>query len=267
MKTFELILILLACVIVSAPLDQVLKRIALPLVQVAIGFGVAVVLPGVADVHVDPELFLVLFIAPLLFNETRESRRRDLWNNKGSILSLAIGLVLLTVLVVGFALNWLVPSIPLAAAFACAGALGPTDAAAVGALSSTITLSRRQKTLLSGEALINDASGVVSFQFALAAVLTGTFSALDAANSFLVLFVGGIIAGLVMGGAAALTVVLLRRRGFENTVVHVLYEVMTQLEIASRLGYLAQDSGLYPQAESIGKMLNSLKKRLAASSH
>ena len=227
METFELILILLGCVILSSPFDQVLKKLSLPLIQVAIGFVVALALPAVADVHVDPELFLALFIAPLLFNEARESHRRDLWDNKGSILSLAIGLVLLTVLVVGFALNWLVPSIPLAAAFACAGALGPTDAAAVAALGSTITLSRRQKTLLSGEALINDASGVVSFQFALAAALTGAFSAVDAGASFLVLFFGGILAGLVFGGAAVLSVTFLRRRGFENTVVHVLYEVLT----------------------------------------
>ncbi len=227
METFELILILLACVIASAPIDQVLKRVALPLVQVGIGFAVAVVLPEVAHVYIDPELFLVLFIAPLLFNEARESVKADLFHNLGHILSMAIGLVLLTVLVVGFALNWLVPSIPLAAAFACAGALGPTDAAAVGALGSTISLSRRQKTLLTGEALINDASGVVSFQFAIAAAVTGAFSLADASVSFLVLFFGGIAAGVVMGVAAVLSVSFLRRKGFENTVVHVLYEVLT----------------------------------------
>ena len=227
METFELILILLACVIASAPIDQVLKRVALPLVQVGIGFVVAIVLPEVAHVHVDPELFLALFIAPLLFNEARESVKADLFNNLAHILSMAIGLVLITVLVVGFALNWLVPSIPLAAAFACAGALGPTDAAAVAALGSTITLTRRQKTLLTGEALINDASGVVSFQFAIAAAVTGAFSVADAGVSFLVLFFGGIAAGVVMGLAAVLSVSFLRRRGFENTVVHVLYEVLT----------------------------------------
>lgn len=231
METFELILILLACVIFSSPLDQILKKVALPLVQVAIGFVVALVLPHVADVHVDSELFLVLFIAPLLFNEARESTKADLWKNKGTIFSLAIGLVLLTVLVVGFTLNFIVPSIPLAAAFACAGALGPTDAAAVGALGSTVKLSRRQKSLLSGEALINDASGVVSFQFAIAAALTGTFSAIEAGKSFLVLFFGGIAVGVVLGLAAVLSVSLLRRHGFENTVVHVLYEVITPFAV------------------------------------
>ena len=116
METFEFVLILLACIIVSAPFDQVLQRLALPLIQVAIGFVAALFLPEVADVRINSELFLALFIAPLLFNDAREAVRADLFHNLGGILSMAIGLVMLIVLVVGFALHWLVPSIPLAAA-------------------------------------------------------------------------------------------------------------------------------------------------------
>lgn len=231
MEVFELILIMLACVIASAVIDPLLKRVALPLVQILVGFVVALVLPEVAEVSIDPELFLVLFIAPLLFNEAREVSNRTLWNNKGGILSLAIGLVLVTVLVVGFALNLMVPSIPLAAAFACAAALGPTDAAAVGALGSTVKLSERQKTLLSGESLINDASGVVSFEFAIAAATTGVFSATDAGSSFMVLFLGGIVFGLIVGFVAFASMRAVRRRGFENTTVHVLYEVFTPFAV------------------------------------
>ena len=231
MESFELILIMLACVIASAVIDPLLKRLALPLVQILVGFVAALVLPEVAHVSIDPELFLVLFIAPLLFNEAREASNRTLWSNKASILSLAIGLVLVTVLVVGFALNLMVPSIPLAAAFACAAALGPTDAAAVGALGSTIKLSTRQKTLLSGESLINDASGVVSFEFAVAAATTGVFSATDAGQSFAVLFLGGIVFGLVIGFVAFAMMNAVRRRGFDNTTVHVLYEVFTPFAV------------------------------------
>ncbi len=227
MEAFEFILILLACAIVSSVIEQFVKRISLPLVQVAVGLIVALLIPHTAEVHVDSELFLVLFIAPLLFNEARESSRRALWNNLPSILSLAIGLVVITVLVVGFALNQLVPSIPLAASFACAAALGPTDAAAVGALGSTIRLSKRQKILLSGESLINDASGVVCFQFAIAAAVTGAFSAVQAGESFAILFFGGIVFGVIAGFAAVLSVTELSRRGFENNIVHVLYEVFT----------------------------------------
>ncbi|MGI6535030.1 MAG: Na+/H+ antiporter [Eggerthellaceae bacterium] len=231
MEVFELVLILLACVIASSVLDQMVGRVSLPLIQIAVGFVVALLIPATADVHVESELFLVLFIAPLLFNEARESSRHDLWVNKGAILSLAIGLVLLTVLIVGFALHAIVPSIPLAAAFACAAALGPTDAAAVGALGSTVALTNRQKTLLSGESLINDASGVVSFQFAIAAAVTGTFSAVDAGTTFAVLFFGGIAAGVVFGWLARSSMGILRRSGFENTTVHVLYEVFTPFAV------------------------------------
>ena len=227
MEVLELALIVLACVIGSAVLCQVVPRLSLPLVQIAVGAVVALAVPAVRDVSISSELFLVLFIAPLLFNEARETNPRDLWENKGSILSLAVGLVLLTVLVVGFVLNWFVPSIPLAVAFACAAALAPTDAAAVGALASSVSLKRRQSTLLSGESLINDASGVVAFQFASAAALTGAFSALDAAEEFGRLFLGGIAAGVVVGVVGLYSMRALRRGGYESTTINVLYEVFS----------------------------------------
>lgn len=227
MDALELVLILLTCVIIAAVLDRMIHKVSLPLVQILVGFLCACIIPQVADIDVDPELFLVLFIAPLLFNEAREASRAELWDKKWAILSMAIGLVLITVLVVGFALHWLVPSIPLAAAFACAGALGPTDAAAVGALGATVKLSERQRTMLSGEALINDASGVVSFNFAIAAAVTGTFSAAEAGAEFAVLFFGGIAFGLVAGLIFLGLMTLVRARGFDDTVVNVLYEVLT----------------------------------------
>lgn len=226
-ETLEFSLIVLACIIASSVINMFARRIALPLVQIAIGFLVALVIPNVVEVQLSSDLFLVLFIAPLLFNEARRSSRIELWENKGSILSLAVCLVIVTVLVVGFTLNLIVPSIPLAAAFACAAALGPTDAAAVSALGSIVGLKKRQETLLSGESLVNDASGVVSFQFAVAAVVTGTFSLIDAAESFIVLFFGGIAVGLAIGALAKLCTSALRRIGYEDTVLHVIYEVFT----------------------------------------
>lgn len=227
METVEFALIVLACVIATAVLCQVFARLSMPLVQIAFGFVVALVVPAVSDVHIPSELFLVLFIAPLLFNEAHNTNPHELWENKGSILSLAVGLVLLSVLAVGFVLNWIVPSIPLAAAFACAAALAPTDAAAVGSLGASVSLEKRQESLLSGESLINDASGVVAFQFASAAALTGAFSLVEAGRSFLWLFFGGIGIGAALGALGLLSMRLLRRRGHEDTTVHVLYEVFS----------------------------------------
>ena len=226
METFEFVLIVLTCVAASSVIDKFLN-VSIPVIQVVIGLLVALVLPSVQEVHLESELFMLLFIAPLLFNETRETNIRALLLNLNSILSLAIALVVVSVLSVGYALHLMVPSIPLAAAFALASALGPTDAATVTALKSNIHLTHRQQTLLSGESLINDASGVVAFQFSVAAAVTGAFSLVDAAGSFTVLFVGGVVMGIVTGFAFSAINAMLGRLGYEDTVANVLYEVLT----------------------------------------
>lgn len=226
METFEFVLIVLTCVAASSVIDKFVD-VSIPVIQVVIGLLVALVLPSVQEVHLESGLFMLLFIAPLLFNETRETNIRALLLNLNSILSLAIALVVVSVLSVGYALHLMVPSIPLAAAFALASALGPTDAATVTALKSNIHLTHRQQTLLSGESLINDASGVVAFQFSVAAAVTGAFSLVDAAGSFTVLFVGGVAMGIVTGFAFSAINAMLGRLGYEDTVANVLYEVLT----------------------------------------
>ncbi len=226
METFQFVLIVLTCVAASSVIDKFVD-VSIPVIQVVIGLLVALVLPSVQEVHLESELFMLVFIAPLLFNETRETNIRALLLNLNSILSLAIALVIVSVLSVGYALHLMVPSIPLAAAFALASALGPTDAATVTALKSNIHLTHRQQTLLSGESLINDASGVVAFQFSVAAAVTGAFSLVDAAGSFTGLFVGGIAMGVVTGFAFSAVNAMLGRLGYEDTVANVLYEVLT----------------------------------------
>ena len=226
METFQFVLIVLTCVAASSVIDKFVD-VSIPVIQVVIGLLVALVLPSVQEVHLESELFMLVFIAPLLFNETRETNIRALLLNLNSILSLAIALVIVSMLSVGYALHLMVPSIPLAAAFALASALGPTDAATVTALKSNIHLTHRQQTLLSGESLINDASGVVAFQFSVAAAVTGAFSLVDAAGSFAVLFVGGIAMGVVTGFAFSAVNAMLGRLGYEDTVANVLYEVLT----------------------------------------
>ncbi|MBQ6400824.1 MAG: Na+/H+ antiporter [Firmicutes bacterium] len=231
MELFELILILLACVMASAIIDQFIPHFSLPLLQIAVGLVIALIMPALAQVHIDSELFLMLFIAPLLYRDSREVSRKMLWDNRWSILSMAIALVVACVLAAGFILHQVVPAISLAAAFACAAALGPTDAAAVAAMSSTVNLTKRQSILLSGEALINDASGVVSFQFAIAAALTGAFSAGKAVGTFTILFFGGIILGALCGLLLKYGGKMLRRKGYMSVTTHVIFEVFTPFVI------------------------------------
>lgn len=225
MEFLVIALLYIGAVLVSSVLDQFLRGVSLPLVQMAVGVAIYFFVELPIDVTINSELFLVMFIAPLLFDESRNISNRILWENRNTVLSLAIGLVVISVLVVGFVLHWLVPSISLAAAFALGAALGPTDAVAVASLGKTIKLGTRQKASLLGEALLNDASGIVSFQFAIAAAVTGSFSLADAGWTFVIEFAGGMILGLLLGAIAFFIMQRMRRAGVESATVHVCFEL------------------------------------------
>lgn len=225
MEILTLVLWLAIAVLVSAVIDRVVPRVSLPLIQVVMGAIIAIFMGATVDVRLDPDLFLVLFIAPLLYIEAKDSDKALLWRNKKPILSLAIGLVVVSTLIIGFVVNALIPSISLAAAFALGAALGPTDAVAVTSLSKQVTLPERQWGILKGELLLNDASGIVSFQFALAAATTGVFSLFDASLAFVEEFLGGLICGLVVGYFANFMLRKIRDLGIEGTTFHVLYEL------------------------------------------
>ena len=227
MAALELALILLATVLASAVLDQIIPRISLPLIQIACGVFIAIVASNLVHVTLNPELFLVLFIAPLLFHEARDADKVLLWNNKRTMLSFAIGLVVAIVLVVGFSVHALIPSVPLAAAFALGAALGPTDPIAVASVSQQADIPERQQTTLQGESLLNDASGIVSFQFSVAAVVTGTFSLSDAIGEFLVSFFGALAIGIILGVALESFAGKVRDMGLDNTTFHVSLELLT----------------------------------------
>ena len=109
-----------------------------------------------------------MFIPPLLFADAWLIPRRDLLKVIRPVLLLAFGLVFLTVLVVGYLMHWLVPELPLAAAFALGAVISPTDAVAVRAVTSKLAIPSRVSTIVDGESLINDASGLIAFKFAIA---------------------------------------------------------------------------------------------------
>lgn len=219
-------LCMLGAVLVSAVVVQFFPKVPASLVQIALGILLAVT-PLHLDITLDPEFFLLFFIAPLLYWDAIESDKHALWRQRRPVLAFALGLVLLIVLVLGFFTHWLVPSIPLAAAFALAAALGPTDAVAVTTLGKRVDIPKNQKTLLQGECLLNDASGVVSFQFAIAALVTGTFSLWDATVSLVWCFVGGIGVGIVLALIKGAIVRVVRRMGLEDVTFHVLLQILT----------------------------------------
>jgi len=227
LEIFEITLLLLAAVLLSAVIDQLVPKVSSPLIQIALGLLIATFAVTPIEFDLDPDFMIVLLIAPLLFYEAKKAHKVELWKNKLPVLSLAIGLVVGTMMAIGFYVNWLIPSIPLAAAFALGAALGPTDAVAVAALSKQVKLSKRQSAILEGESLINDASGVVTFQFAIAAVITGAFALGDASHQFVIEFFGGIMVGVVLGFVVNFISNRVRAIGLENTTFHVLLEVFS----------------------------------------
>ena len=197
---FELALVLLATVIV---LHWAADRAGLPpsATLLVAGGGLAII-PGMPTVRFDPELALVLFLPPLLMNGAYFTAFGRFRRHLPGILSLAIGAVLFTTLVVGVVAHWLVPALPWAACFALGAVVSPPDAIAARAVLQRVQLPRRLQALLEGESLLNDATGLVLFRFAVAATLTGAFDAGAAIGSFALLAAGGVAVGLAIGSAS-----------------------------------------------------------------
>ena len=224
MEVLVLTLLMLAAVLLSSVIDQLVPKVSSPLIQIGLGLLIALFAPSQIQIGLDPNLFLVLLISPLLYDEAKNMDKKALWQNKGPVLSLAIGLVLVTAIIVGFSVHWLEPTIPLAAAFALGAAIGPTDAVAVASLPKDTAISSRDKSILEAESVLNDASGIVTFQFALAAV-AGSFSLLSASTDFVASFLGGLAIGAALGYLGNFIVRRVRSWGLENTTFHVLFEV------------------------------------------
>jgi CPA1 family monovalent cation:H+ antiporter len=195
MESISVSLILLFAVVISGTLTRLSPiPVPPPLVQIALGAVIA----SVADlgVSLDPDLFFLLFLPPLLFLDGWRIPKEGLLRDKGVILELALGLVIFTVLGVGLLIHLLIPSMPLAVAFALAAIVSPTDPIAVSAIAARVPIPNRLMHILEGESLLNDASGLVCMRFAVAAALTGTFSLFDAVGTFFWVAIGGVLIGV-----------------------------------------------------------------------
>lgn len=180
-----------------------LRAIPLPLIQ--IGLGAAIAWPqGGLHIAFDPELFLLLFIPPLLFADGWRIPKREVFALKAPILRLAFALVLFTVIGLGYLIHWMIPEMPLPVAFALAAVVSPTDAVAVSAITRNLGMPAKTMHLLEGESLLNDASGLVALKFAVAATLTGLFSWTEALKEFFWIALGGLAIGALLGWGFAL---------------------------------------------------------------
>jgi Na+/H+ antiporter len=188
------VLVAVAAFLIAAHRSGIPYPILLVLGGGALGF-----MPGAPDAVLDPELVLIIFLPPLLYSAAFFSSLHDLRDNLRPISLLAVGAVLLTTLVVGVVAHEVIDGMSWAAAFTLGAVLSPTDPVAASAIASNVGAPRRFVTVIEGESLVNDSTGLIAYKFAVAAALTGSFSVVDAAGTFVLSAAGGIAIGVVVG--------------------------------------------------------------------
>ncbi len=211
---FELIIGMFLAIIV---LHYAAHRLGLPpSVALLAGGALLAFVPGLPTIEVDPELVLIIFLPPLLMDGAWFIALGRLRRHMIGIASLAVGAVVFTCVVVAVVTHLLFPSLPWAACAALGAIVSPPDAVSARAVLQQVKLPRRLQILLEGESLFNDASGLVLFRFAIAAGVTGAFSAVDAVGSFFVLAIGGALIGAAIG---TVWVLLVRRLGDDYLII------------------------------------------------
>jgi monovalent cation/hydrogen antiporter len=255
MELLITIILLLFCLLISNIVSHYLPSIPTALTQIAFGVVMALLFSDF-ELELEAEWFLLLFVAPLLYNDGRHFPREELWKMRTSILGNAIILVLLTTIVGGYFVHWLIPSIPLAAAFALAAILSPTDPVAVNGIAKRIHIPASVLNLVRGESLINDASGLVAFNYAVAAVVTGYFSITEALTDFTYTFFIGAVAGLVLSLLIIIIHFILRKQGIQDVTFHSLLQVLTPFLIFIIAEEMLHASGVI--AVVVGGIIHSL---------
>ncbi|SHF27503.1 Na+/H+ antiporter [Pedobacter caeni] len=193
-----LILVLLLCVTILVMIGHKLK-VSYPIFLVLSGLIIGFV-PGIPHIFVDPDIIFLLFLPPLLYEAAWTTSWKDFWEYKGAIFLMAVGLVLITSIAVAYASVAFIPGFTLALGFLLGGIVSPPDAIAASSVLKGVKIPKTINSLLEGESLINDASSLIVFKFALAAVITGNFVFQDAALNFVVVAGFGVLVGLGIGG-------------------------------------------------------------------
>ncbi|PLS18485.1 Na+/H+ antiporter [Bacillus sp. M6-12] len=219
------ILLLLVCLLISNIISHYIPYIPAALIQIAFGIIIALIFRDIS-LEIETEWFLLLFVAPLLYNDGRHFPREELWSMKAPIFGNAIVLVLLTTIGGGYLIHLIIPEMPLAASFALAAILSPTDPVAVNGIAKRIHIPEKVLNLVRGESLINDASGLVAFNYAVIAVVTGYFSLQEAIFDFTYKFLAGAALGLILGLLITWVRFILRKQGIHDVTFHSLLQIM-----------------------------------------
>ncbi|TZF80998.1 Na+/H+ antiporter [Pedobacter sp. BS3] len=197
MENYTIILLLLGVMVLLSTISDKIK-VASPILLICAGIGMGF-LPGMPPLQIDPEIIFLLFLPPLLYDAAFNISQPHFKTNFGTISALAIGLVFLTTAGIAVIARYTIPGMTWPVAFVLGAILAATDAVAAIGITKNLGLTHNTVTVLEGESLINDASALVAYRFAVAAVTGITFVWWKAALSFAILMAGGALTGLLMG--------------------------------------------------------------------
>jgi len=187
---------LLAVILFMMMLAQKIK-VAYPILLVLVGLPLGFV-PFLRGIEIQPDLIFVIFLPPLLYEAAWNTSWKDFWKWRRVISSFAFPVVILTSCVVAFVSAAIIPGFTLATGFLLGGIISPPDAVSASAILKNLKVPKRFVSIVEGESLLNDASSLVVFRFALAAILTGSFVFSQAAVSFVLVIVMGIAIGIAV---------------------------------------------------------------------
>jgi len=239
LQTVFLVLLLVAAVVVANAVYARFDQVPVAFLQIGAGLLLSLI-PLYQDFELEPEIFLFVIISILMFNDGQNTNIRKLSHQFGTTLSLSVVLAILTVLIVGVVTHLLIPEFSLALALALGAIITPTDAVAVSSITTKVAIPGEVMTTLENESLFNDASGIVAFNLAIAAIVTGQFSVWHGITNFLYVFVGGILVGLILGYVIVSVRIMLINMRVDTPSVIVPYTLLTPFVVY----FLAESLGV-----------------------
>lgn len=207
-------------IVLSAFAEKI--KLPYPILLVAVGLIIGFV-PALPDLELNPEIVFLVFLPPILFDAAFKTSWHDFKNNIRPISTLAITLVFFTTLSVAVAAHYLIPGFSWPLSFVLGAVVSPPDAVAATSITKGLGLNRRVITIIEGESLVNDASALIAYRYAIAAVMSGTFVLWKAGLQFLLVVGGGILAGLLIG----FVMVYAHKKIKDNVVVETSLSLLT----------------------------------------
>ena len=233
MENYSIIIFILAIVIGLSAFAHKIKLpypILLVIAGIAIGF-----IPSMGEIEINPEIIFLLFLPPLLYDASFNISPKDFKTNISTIGTLAISLVFLTTLGIAVVARYTIPGMTWPLAFVLGSILSATDAVAAISITKGLNLSHKTLTILEGESLINDASALVAYRFAVASVMGSAFIIWKATLEFILLLGGGFLVGFVMAKILAFILSRVHKKNVEVTISFMLLMPFVTYLIAEHL--------------------------------